>query len=153
MPHPPSPAFAGLLPRHWRPIDRVVAAARFASLSSIFGKSSGFGLQVARVRPLELRFQRTVDLPIDVAEMIVDGRVVGLQFDGALEVLHRFVIIAEPVIGPAERVDDVAVVGPLLDGALDHVHALVEMDALVDPGIAEIVEHLRLVGIKLAAPS
>ncbi len=54
-----------------------------------------------------------------------------------------------PVIGPAERVDDVAVVRPLLHGALDHVHALVQVHALVDPGIAEIIEHVRLIGEQL----
>ena len=71
--------------------------------------------------------------------------VVGLELDGALEVLHRLVVIADAEIGPAERVDDVAVVRPLLDGAADHVHAFVEIDALVDPGIAEVIEHQRLV--------
>ena len=85
--------------------------------------------------------------------MIVDGRILGLELDGALEVLHRLLVIADPVIGPAERVDDVAVVGALLDRALDHAHALVEVDALVDPGIAEIVQHVRLVGITARAPS
>ena len=78
--------------------------------------------------------------------------VFGLELDGAFEILDRLVVIADAEIGPAQRVDDVAVVRPLLDGAADHVHALVEMDALIDPGIAEIVEHQRLVGIKLAAP-
>ncbi len=46
---------------------------------------------------------------------------------------------------PAERVDDVAVVRALLDGAADHLHALVEIDALIDPRIAEIVQHMRLI--------
>ena len=81
--------------------------------------------------------------------MIVDGRIVGLELDGAVEFLHRLVVIADAEIGPAQRVDDVAVVRPLLDGATDHVHALVEIDALVDPGIAEVIEHERLVGIEL----
>ena len=58
-------------------------------------------------------------------------------------------IVAGAVIGPAERVDDVAVVRPLLDGAADHLHAFVEIDALIDPGIAEIVQHMRLVGEQL----
>ena len=58
----------------------------------------------------------------------------------------RLVHVAEPVIGPAEGVDDVTIVGALLDRVLDHAHAVVEIDALVDPRIAEIVEHVRLIG-------
>ena len=81
--------------------------------------------------------------------MIVDGRIFRLELDGALELLDRFLVIAGAEIGPAERVDDVAVIRPLLDGASDHVHALVEVHALVDPGIAEIIEHLRLLGKQL----
>ena len=50
---------------------------------------------------------------------------------------------------PAERVDDIAVVRPLLDRAADHLHAVVEIDALIDPGIAEIVQDMRLVGEQL----
>ncbi len=81
--------------------------------------------------------------------MVVDGGILGLQIDGALEVLHRLFVVADAVVGPAEGIDDVAVVGTLLDGALDHLHALVEVHALVDPGIAEIVQHVRLVGLQL----
>ena len=103
------------------------------------GQVLGLRLEVARVRPLELRLERAPGLPIGVAEMVVDGRIVGLELDRALQVLHRLVVVAEPEIGPAERVDDVAVVRPLLDGAADHPHAVVEIDALVDPRIAEIV--------------
>ena len=101
------------------------------------------------MRPLELGFQRAPDAPVSIAEMIVDGRVGRLEFDRAVELLHRLLVIAEPVIGPSERVHDIAVVRALLDRALDHAHAFVEVLALVDPRIAEIVQHVRLVGIKL----
>ena len=57
--------------------------------------------------------------------------------------------MAELVVRPAEAVDDVAVVRPQIDGAAQHLERLVEIDALVDPRIAEIIEHLRLVGIEL----
>ena len=46
--------------------------------------------------------------------MIVDRRVFRLELDRALELLGRFLVVAEPEIGPAERVDDVAVIGTLL---------------------------------------
>ncbi len=50
---------------------------------------------------------------------------------------------------PAEAVDDVAVLGPQLDRLLDHLEAAFEILAAVDPRIAEIIEHHRLVGLQL----
>src|SRR5262245_51134815 len=126
----------------------VVGKPRF-QLGFDLNKILGLGLEVARMRPLETRLQHPSDLPIGIAEMIVDGRILGLELDGALELFDRLIHVAEPVIGPAQGVDDVAVVGALLDRALDHTHALVEIDALVDPRIAEIVEHVRLIGNEL----
>src|SRR5713101_5150811 len=105
--------------------------------------------QVAGMGPLEFRLQRAADAPIGVAEMVVDRRVFGLEIDRALEIFHRVFEIADAEIGPAQRVHDVAVVGPLIDGALDHLHALVEIDALIDPRITEIVQHMRLLGLQI----
>ena len=79
------------------------------------------------MRPLEPRLERPSGLPIGVAEVIIDGRIVGLELDRALQALHRLVVIAQAIMCPAERVDDVTVVGPLLDGAADHPHAFVEI--------------------------
>jgi hypothetical protein len=45
----------------------------------------GLGLEVARMRPLETRLQHASDPPIGIAEVIVDGRILGLELDGALE--------------------------------------------------------------------
>src|SRR3954465_15546543 len=47
-------------------------------------------LEVACVRPLECGFQRTSDLPVSVAQMVIDRRILGLELDRALELLHRF---------------------------------------------------------------
>ena len=85
------------------------------------------------MRPLEFGFQGAAEAPIGVAEVIVDGRILGLQLHGALEVLHRLVVVVNAVIGPAEGIHDIAVIRPLLDGATDHLHALVQIHALVDP--------------------
>ena len=121
-----------------------------ASFCLIFTRSSGSGLRSRACDHWNAPPARDRS-SISIAEMVVDGRIVGLEFDRALQIFHRVVVIAEPEIGPAERIDDVAVVRPLLDGAADHPHALVEIDALVDPRIAEIVQHVRLIGIELSA--
>src|SRR5207244_1625539 len=83
------------------------------------GKLVRFGLEIARVRPLEARLQNATHLPVSIAQMIVDGRVLGLELDRVLEVLYRLVKLADPIIRPAERIHDVAIIGTLLDGALD----------------------------------
>ena len=55
----------------------------------------GLGLKIARMRPLELRLKLAPGLPIGVAEMVVDGRIVGLELDRAFEMLARLFEIAE----------------------------------------------------------
>src|ERR1700757_2112118 len=41
-------------------------------------------LQIAGMRPLEFRFQRAADTPIGIAEMVVDGGILGFEIDRAL---------------------------------------------------------------------
>src|SRR4051794_22313919 len=72
------------------------------------------GLEVARVGPLETGLQLAADFPVNVAEMIIDGGIFGLELDRVLQMLHRLLVIADAVIGPAKRVDDVSVIGALL---------------------------------------
>src|SRR6516164_7536526 len=98
------------------------------SFASILTRSSGSGLR-SRAWDHWKRLEQASNPPIGIAEVIVDGRILGLELDGALELLDRLVHVAEPVICPAEGVDDVTVVGALLDRAFDHTHALVEIDA------------------------
>src|SRR5262249_22597412 len=76
----------------------------------------------------------------------------GLELDGTLELLDRLLDVAQSVIGPAQRIDDVTIISALLDRTLDHAHAFVEIDALIDPRIAEIVEHVRLIGKEIERP-
>ena len=61
--------------------------------------------------PLELRVELAPDPPIGVAEMVVDDGIAGLELDGALQQLHRLVVMAELVMRPAEQIDDIAVLG------------------------------------------
>jgi len=93
----------------------------------------GFRLEVARVRPLERGLKLATDFPVCIAKMIVDGRILGLQLDGPLELLHRLIVVVDAEVGPAERIHDVAVIRPLLDRAADHLHAVVQVHALIDP--------------------
>ena len=76
--------------------------------------------------------------------MIVDGRVLRHQFDRTFEIFGRPGVVPEPEIGPTQTVDDVAVIGPQRHRAFHHLHGLVEMHPLVDPGIAQIIQHQRL---------
>ena len=78
--------------------------------------------------------------------MIVDDGIGGLELDRLFEFLRRLRVMAELEVRPAEAVDDVAVGRPEVDRAPQHLERLVEIDALVDPGIAEIIEHQRLIG-------
>src|SRR5262249_48025141 len=141
---PVSAAVAGLLLGGLGGRDRLVDQPGLELLLYLL-EIVRLGLEVAGMRPLEGRLQRTADPPIGVAQVIVDRRILRLELDGALELLDRLVVIGEPVERPAERIDDVAVIGALIDRLADHPHAVVDVDALVDPRIAEIVEDLRLI--------
>ena len=80
--------------------------------------------------------------------MVVDRRVARLQVNRAFEFFDRLVVFAEPEIGPAQTVDDVAIAGAQLDGLVQHLEGFIEIFAAVDPAVAEIVQHQRLVGIE-----
>src|SRR5688572_29794478 len=61
----------------------------------------GLRARILRVLPLEARLEVAPDLPIGVAEMVIDDRIAGLELDRLLELLHRLVVMAEAVMGPA----------------------------------------------------
>ena len=65
--------------------------------------------------------------------MVVDDGIAGLELDGALQQLHRFVVMAELVMRPGERIDDIAVLRLQFDGAAQHLEGFVEVKALIDP--------------------
>ena len=81
--------------------------------------------------------------------MIVDHGIGRFQLDGLFQLPHSFRILAEAVIGPAQTVDNIAVGRAQLDRAAQHLEGLGQVQALVDPGIAKIIEHQRLVGKQL----
>src|SRR5829696_5493219 len=103
----------------------------------------GLGARVLGVLPLELGPEAPADLPVGVAEVIVDDRVARLQLDRLLEFAHGVLVAAEAVVGPAEAVDDHPVARRELDGAAQHLERLVDVLAVVDPRVGEVVQHLR----------
>ena len=78
--------------------------------------------------------------------MMFDARILGTQFDGAFQMADSLLEIAQLVLGPAQAVDDVSVVGTQLGRLLDHFLGPLQVAPLLDPGIAQIIEHIRLVG-------
>ena len=81
----------------------------------IFTRSSGSGFRSLACCHWNLRLEAGARAPIGVAEVVVDGRVAGLQLDGLLQLAHGLVVAAEAVIGPAQAVDDHAVARRELD--------------------------------------
>src|SRR5215210_2511543 len=93
---PKSAAVAGFL----RPFGFCrggLVAQTDAQLLLDFNEFFWIGFKVARVRPLEFGFQLATDFPVNIAEMIVDGRVLRPQFDRALQMFGRFLVIPNAV--------------------------------------------------------
>src|SRR5690606_16385168 len=107
------------------------------------------GFEVQRSLPLEASLLPSPDFPVGVAEMVVDHRVGRIELDRPLQMLDRLLIVAEPVEHPAQAIDDVAILRPEVDRAPQHVEGAVIVLALLDPGIGEIVHHVRMLGLEL----
>ncbi len=100
--------------------------------------------------PLERRLEFAAGSPVGIAEMVVDLGV-GRSAIARFELLPRASSKRPSAeIGPAEAVDDVAVVRASASTAFSIMsQRRLEVHALIDPAIAEIVQHLRLVRIEL----
>src|SRR3954470_22403815 len=105
--------------------------------------------ELQRPAPLIARFDKPPDAPVRIAEMVVDRRVLRHQLDRLFELFDRRLVVAHPEMRPAQAIDDVAVIGTQLDRLVDHLHALIQVLAAVDPRIAEIIEHHRLIWFEL----
>src|SRR5262249_62101410 len=66
----------------------VVGKSRF-QLRFNLNEIVGLGLEVARMGPLEACLEQASNPPIGIAEVIVDGWILGLELDGAFELLDR----------------------------------------------------------------
>ena len=105
------------------------------------------GVEIARVIPLEMRFEFAPDPPIGIAKVVVDHGIGGFEVDRPLELLHRLVVAAKLVIGPAKTVDDIAIRRMQLDRFVQHGEGFVEISFLIDPAIAEIIQNKGLVRV------
>src|SRR6202023_435050 len=99
-----------------------------------------FRSELQRPTPLKPGLGRTPALPIGVAQMVVDRRVLGHQLDRLFEILYGARIIAEPIMGPTQAVDDIAVLRSQLDGLLVLLWAAVLIFAPINPRLAEAGE-------------
>ncbi|MNL33545.1 hypothetical protein D3C87_1554620 [compost metagenome] len=81
--------------------------------------------------------------------MVVDLGVGGLLGHGLFQVFHRRVELPPAVLGPSQGVLDIAVRRIGGEGAGDHLGALLDPHAGVDPEVAEVVEHRRIVRLLL----
>ena len=70
---------------------------------------------------------------VGIAEVVVNHRILGLEFDRPFQLYDGLVKLAEPVVNPAKAVDDKAVVRPQLDGATDHLQGALKILALLNP--------------------
>src|SRR5262249_42055124 len=66
------------------------------------GEVVGLRLEIARMRPLEARLDHAANLPVSVAQMVVDGRILGLELDSMLEMLHSVLVLANAIVRPAK---------------------------------------------------
>ena len=60
------------------------------------------GVERTRARPLLAGLGFPPHAQIDVAEMILDGGIIRLERSRPLDLLERFLRVAEPKIGPAQ---------------------------------------------------
>src|SRR5437870_948362 len=78
-----------------------------------------FGIEVARVIPLEMGLEFASDLPIGIPEVVVDHRVRRFEVDCPFELIHGFVIAAEFVIRPAEAINNISISRAQFDRPLE----------------------------------
>ena len=99
--------------------------------------------------PLKVRLDAAVDPPIGVPQMIIQNRIGRLQVDRLFQRLGRFSVLSKLVVGPPKTIDDITVVRPQFHGSAQHFERLFQIEPLVYPRIAKIVQDERLIRIEL----
>ena len=62
--------------------------------------------------------------------------------------LYRIFKVTQPVMGPAQTVDDISVCRAQRHGALNQSHGTLQVHALLDPRVPQIIQHQRLIGLQ-----
>lgn len=79
-----------------KPVFKLFANARFILR---------LRLEPKRIFPLEIGFELAADLPVSIAEVIVNDSIVRLQLNRTLQMLDSLLKIVLPVIRPTEAID------------------------------------------------
>src|SRR6185437_15767479 len=107
------------------------------------------GIELKNMLPLEACVDLAADLPISIPEMIVyigGGR---RELHGLFESPRGIIITTQTIIGPADGIRDEPVERPQRSRFFQHRHGFLEVFALVDPAIAEIVQHIGAIRVEL----
>ncbi len=92
-----------------------------------------------RTLPLIIGFEQPARRLVGVAQMAVDHRILGFQFNRAFQHIQSPRGLALPQQHPPETVDDRAVIGAQLGRATDHLGRPNEIAALFRPGITQVI--------------
>ena len=116
-----------------------------------FDLDLAFGLRVQAqdAVPQPDRLAPTSHLPIGVAQVVVDFGVGRFLLDRLLQGDDGGVVIALLELGPAQGVLNIAVLGLGGVGLGQQAGALIYAQTLVHPQIAEIVQHVGVVRVRL----
>src|SRR5260370_11226647 len=120
----------------------LLRVAAFGSLELLVETALHVLVGLERERALPAR-PSLREIPLfleEIAEVLLDGRVIRIQDRRGAEVFLGLVELVEPVVNPAEGVEIRAVTRLQLDGLADELERSRQVLTAVRPHVAEIVE-------------
>jgi hypothetical protein len=87
---------------------------------------------------------------VGIAQMFDDRRIVHGKFRRAFKLLDGARVIALLIVNPTQAVDVETVVGRDLERPHDQIFGFVELHAHLCPGITQVVERRRVLGLSMA---
>src|SRR5690606_33366289 len=125
------------LPPYWQPLGKLLL-----DLNQIIR----LRVQTRRLIPLETRFAVPANLPVGIAQMIVEHGILRPQFNGLFEERDGSRVVSKLVVRPPQAIDDVAVVRLQRDRLFDQLQSFLQIAILIDPRISQIIQHKWLIG-------